>query len=320
VWVGTGASRCVHLLLYADDIVLLADSPEALQRMLDAASEYAKQWRFRFNCKAGKSDVVISPPLAEPPRFTLGGQQLHIADEYKYLGVEMGQIDKDTWQRYLARINGGARVASRQLLYSASGRRPLRISTTVHLFKTLVRPIMEYADGIWGAMCSEAAMTLLDHIQIDFGKRLLRLPKQVANEYVLLELGLESMRERADLAALKFFVHLAKLKEHRLAGWLFRRRCRAVDSGTAQLSWCNSMRDRLMKMGELNDGKKRQPLLTARCLKDEVSPEGIVAPYHAKIRADKVAGLHSLSVVAEMQPVKLDGWLDKAFTPATPLW
>ena len=49
--------RRVPLLLYADDIVLLARSADELRAMLAVLDSYARQWRFQFN--QGKSNVVI---------------------------------------------------------------------------------------------------------------------------------------------------------------------------------------------------------------------------------------------------------------------
>ena len=46
--------RRVRLLLYADDIVLLAESAEDLQNMLDIVTKYSRQWRFRVNPKKGQ--------------------------------------------------------------------------------------------------------------------------------------------------------------------------------------------------------------------------------------------------------------------------
>ena len=53
--------RRVSLLLYADDIVLVAKDTEQLQTMLDVVSDYAAKWRFRLNTKDGKSNVVPVP-------------------------------------------------------------------------------------------------------------------------------------------------------------------------------------------------------------------------------------------------------------------
>ncbi len=49
--------RRVPLLLYADDIVLLARTEAELQAMLDVVTVYARQWRFQLNHK--KSNVVV---------------------------------------------------------------------------------------------------------------------------------------------------------------------------------------------------------------------------------------------------------------------
>ena len=49
--------RLVPLLLFADDIVLLTDSPDQLEKALQCVSEYANRWRFTFNNK--KSNIVV---------------------------------------------------------------------------------------------------------------------------------------------------------------------------------------------------------------------------------------------------------------------
>ena len=49
--------RVVPLLMYADDVVLMARSPAELQRMLAVLDAYASKWRFTLNQK--KSNVVV---------------------------------------------------------------------------------------------------------------------------------------------------------------------------------------------------------------------------------------------------------------------
>ncbi len=45
-------------LLYADDIVLLAEMAAELQKMLDAIGRYAERWRFDFNALKSKTMVI----------------------------------------------------------------------------------------------------------------------------------------------------------------------------------------------------------------------------------------------------------------------
>ena len=77
----------------------------------------------------------------------------------------------------------------------------------------------------------------LDRIQRDFGRRILRMPEHVANEYVFRELHLESMHERIRRAQLNFFGHLCRLGDASLAGYIFRKRCEQLDAGGAGSSW-----------------------------------------------------------------------------------
>ena len=51
------ADIIVSLLLFADDIVLIAESPQMMQKMLDVVYNYSKKYRFRFN--QSKSNIMI---------------------------------------------------------------------------------------------------------------------------------------------------------------------------------------------------------------------------------------------------------------------
>jgi hypothetical protein len=53
LWLGAHA--------YADDICLVADTPDELREMLSICEDYAREWRFRF--KPAKSKVMVTLPL-----------------------------------------------------------------------------------------------------------------------------------------------------------------------------------------------------------------------------------------------------------------
>ena len=82
--------RRVQMLLYADDIVLLAETPGDLQRMLQVVSEYSQKWRFRVNPKKGKSEVMVfGRKKKTAQKWMLAGKQIGETSVYKYLGVEL---------------------------------------------------------------------------------------------------------------------------------------------------------------------------------------------------------------------------------------
>ncbi|VDI61569.1 Hypothetical predicted protein, partial [Mytilus galloprovincialis] len=78
----------LSLLLYADDIVLLASSETDMQCMLDKVHEWCKRWRVLINTE--KSKVMHFRPSRSKRsnfQFKIGDNLLQITDTYKYLGV-----------------------------------------------------------------------------------------------------------------------------------------------------------------------------------------------------------------------------------------
>ena len=57
VFIRCRSATVVSLLLFADDIVLIAENEDMLQKMLDVVYEYSKKYRFCFN--RDKSNVMI---------------------------------------------------------------------------------------------------------------------------------------------------------------------------------------------------------------------------------------------------------------------
>ena len=74
---------------YADDILVLADTPEDLQAMINICVKWTKKWRMTCNVK--KSATIKFPALrsrhVDPPTYDFNGRKLPAITEYKYLGV-----------------------------------------------------------------------------------------------------------------------------------------------------------------------------------------------------------------------------------------
>ena len=70
---------------FADDIVLLAESDNDLQNMLDVVSNYANRLKLRFN--ASKCGVLVVGQKKRGKLWRLGKDGIKEVEDYKYLGV-----------------------------------------------------------------------------------------------------------------------------------------------------------------------------------------------------------------------------------------
>ena len=91
------AGTWISLLLYADDIVLISDSPEGMQRHLDALHTFASDSGLSVNL--GKTKVMVFNTTPQWVRrsistFAYGQETVEYTDAYTYLGVVFsGPVD-----------------------------------------------------------------------------------------------------------------------------------------------------------------------------------------------------------------------------------
>ena len=94
----TGAfviGKIVRVLLYADDLALVAASPEELQELLNCLSEFCLECGMQVNVR--KSEVVCFNRCFAPeelPAFRFQTHTLPVKQEFKYLGVRFHEGSK----------------------------------------------------------------------------------------------------------------------------------------------------------------------------------------------------------------------------------
>ena len=76
----------LNILLFADDALLLASSPQELQFLLDLVFQYSEKWRFKFNIQKSKAMVFKGRKPARKLSFFLGLQELEIVESFEVFG------------------------------------------------------------------------------------------------------------------------------------------------------------------------------------------------------------------------------------------
>ena len=78
--------------MYADDLALIAESPDTLQQMLDIVFAYSNKWRYLFNSRKswilvfGESGLHRLRNRAQR-QWYIGPDQIFESDEIKHLGI-----------------------------------------------------------------------------------------------------------------------------------------------------------------------------------------------------------------------------------------
>lgn len=241
---GVGVQIALDLvcaLLFADDLVLLAEDSQDLQKLLDVASNYARNWRFVFNSK--KSHVFVFGPsqsLTSPLR--LGEVVLDERKETRYMGLDL--VPDLSWTMHKAGIVTRARAAMSRLwaLGLKNGTFPVRTSVT--LWSSLVRSILEYGSEIWGG----GSFVEAEKLQLEIGRRILRCSGKTSNDFVLGELGFWRLKARRDFARLRFWGFLTTLDSSRLLKRIYL--ARKIDDEEGKPSeWCRYTRNLLKQLG-----------------------------------------------------------------------
>ena len=142
----------IPLLLYADDIVLISDSPEEMQKHLNILRIFALDSGMSVNLGKTKTMIFNSTPQwvrRSAPTFNYGESMVEYTDNYTYLGVVFsGPVlsFKDAAKTRLTR----AVTAMGRMEKWCSQIQFQEPRTKLWLFDTLVTSVMLYGVQAWG--------------------------------------------------------------------------------------------------------------------------------------------------------------------------
>ena len=141
----------ISMLLYADDIILIASDEHKLQRMLDALNEYCKTC-MRLTINPNKSKIVHFRRKSCPrstQQFHCGNKAIEIVSSYKYLGLVLSEfLDFQV----TAKVVSQSASRALGLLISkdkAFGGMPYECFSKC--YDALVQSIINYGAAVWGS-------------------------------------------------------------------------------------------------------------------------------------------------------------------------
>ena len=199
------------VLLYADDIIILADNENNMQDLLNGLHMWCKQWRMLINLE--KTQIIHFRPKNQTEsnyNFKVGQTSLNTVQNYRYLGTVLNEfLDFKVTGKAAAE---GASRALGKLFGKYYANKGLGYRTYTKLFECCIAPIMDYASGVWGYKPNEC----LDKIQIRALRCYLGVNRYAPIAGVEGDLGWVTPRIRRQSEMLRLWNRLVSLGEERL--------------------------------------------------------------------------------------------------------
>ena len=293
----------ILLLMYADDVVMLASNVDELRRMNDVATQYAFKHRFRYNGK--KSAVMVFNAnkalrrRVEEENWRLSGEKVEVKESYGYLGVDT-LTNAEDWNKHVERVIVNARNRSRDLLWICRRDKGLRPRSAATLWKAIVRPMFEYAAELWVGEITQAKVRKAEKIQTDFAPAILGLTGAygVPNVLVRAELGLEKLESRRDKLRLGYWRRIQVARRDRAFYKVAALRKQQVDAGVGQGGTRSWMRKTKALMWRRGLGREwAEPRLCWQVSKEswKKSVYDKVEECHEGRRGQELAGMRSMA-------------------------
>jgi hypothetical protein len=185
----------IRMLLYADDMVLIATSPCGLQQQLDLLFEFCTRKGLKVNLET--TEIVVyrkaGSKLPQGLQWLYEGHQVRVSDSFRYLGVWLHST------KGLSVARDALKAVGQEAMWAMLGRfkhmqlRDLYLKT--HMFDTLVKPVLSYGCEVWGpdalqhiSLAAGMLDNSLQEVQTLFMRQLGKFRKSTNRQVMLKEL------------------------------------------------------------------------------------------------------------------------------------
>lgn len=178
----------LKLLMYADDLVLIAEDKETLQKMINKLADYCNLWNLVVNLN--KSKVLVfrkGTRLPNNEKWFFNSEPIEVVNHYKYLGVIFNY--NMAYSKHLSEKLEASKNAINSTWNTFIKHKDIALSKKIKIFLAASRSIMCYAGAIWGFKEHEP----VEKLQRYFLKKVFNLPSNTPTYMLHIETGLHKL-------------------------------------------------------------------------------------------------------------------------------
>ena len=187
-----------NALMYADDLIIIATTPEGLQQSLDGLTNYCSKWKLAVNIKKTKCMTFSKGSNVKKHVFKVNDKVVEHTNEYKYLGITIN-AKNCSFSPALTNLSTKATRA----IYALTSKLPIYsapVKTMLKLFDSCIAPILTYGSEVWAPFIDHDWIkwdsSPIEKVHTQFLKRILGVNRSSTNVMARSELGRHSLQER----------------------------------------------------------------------------------------------------------------------------
>jgi len=238
----------LHILLFADDMVLIALTANSLQLKINLLEKYFS--RNGLTVHLDKTKVVIFQKggrRAVTPRFTYNKSVIEIVNEYVYLGIPF--YSSCCFKR-TAELYKSKGMKALQAIWNIFYRGSVNEWTShKKLFDAVVKSTALYCSHIWAIKYTD----IIERIQSKFIKRLFQLKQQTASYIIRLETGTLKLEVEIMQRLIKFLQKITTADHSRYTRSCYEELQRLAAKGITRYNWFADVQQFLEKRLQTSD-------------------------------------------------------------------
>ena len=237
----------IFLILYADDQVLFATSPESLQSMLNDIETYCNTWGLKINVEKTKVLIFEKNNRHTNYDFYLYGEKLEVVTSFKYLGVYF--FKNGNWHRTQKCIAEHASKAMHRL-FSIFNSYEFKTNEKCRLFDSLVSSVLNYASDVWGYNDGKD----IEIIHTKFLRKVLGVDKSTNLIGLYGELGRIPLYIMRKVNMVRYWIKLLRSNENKITKQVYQMLRQDANNNISynKLNWASHIKSILETLGLSN--------------------------------------------------------------------
>ncbi|BES91195.1 Reverse transcriptase (RNA-dependent DNA polymerase) [Nesidiocoris tenuis] len=245
-------------LIFADDLVVLADSVPDAQRKVNILQEYCRENSLSINVEKSKVLIFRGGGRAKKMKsIYCENVALEVVPSFQYLGVLFSRTGKFKQNKdlYISKARR-ALGCTKELFYKG---KITSWESRSRLFQSMVESVLLYASEVWGIWY----MDDLEIVQSTFIKSTLCLPRSTPGHFLRVETGSLPVKAKIFRRTVHYWQKILNMERDRWPRLCYEELLKAVDDSStySSLNWVRRLRDSLLPIGMgwlLNDPERVQ--------------------------------------------------------------